>query len=196
MKDADLDALLARGALSGPARDRILDDVLARVSPTPAQRRTKLLMFTVLPAAAAFIAVIGGVSKLSGAKHADEFQARGGVAAARVEAACTGGTMLACPQGSRLVFHASSEVGPGYLAAYAQPIHGGERIWYFSAESESPRVGSGAVDRAVMLGAEHGAGRYKINVVVATRPLSRTEVLTGKASDIILSDSFDLVVSP
>jgi hypothetical protein len=198
MKDSDLDALLARGALSGSARERVLDGVLGRVSPSQPNRAVRFAAAIVVPAAAAVAVGIGGVRWLAKPEPSDStFEARGSVSRrVRVDAVCTGGPMAACPRGSRLVFHGWPDMRPSYLSAFADPVGGGERIWYFSGENESPRLGSGAVDRAVVVGPEHTVGRYVIHVVVSTRPLSRAEALASSDAAVIGSEALDLGIAP
>jgi hypothetical protein len=198
MKDSDLDALLARGALSGAARERVLDGVLDRVSPSPLSRSVRFAAAVLLPAAAAVAIWLGGVRSLAkpGASNS-AFEARGSASrTVRVDAACSGGPMLSCPRGSHLVFHGWSDTQPGYLAAFADPVGGGERIWYFSVESESPRLGSGVGDRAVLVGPEHAVGRYVIHLIVSTRPLSRAEAAASSDPAVIGSETLDLGIVP
>jgi hypothetical protein len=193
VNDGELDALLARGGLSGAARERVLENVLDRVSPEKRSVR-RLAVAIALPAAAAmalFVAGSGTLGKWRGQDAA--FGARGGKSASvRVDAVCTGGPMEACPRGSRLIFHASPDTRPGYLAAYADPVGGGERIWYFSADGESPHLGADSVDRAVVVGAEHVAARYKVHLLVGTRPLTRPEALVGSDPAVIGADTIEL----
>ncbi|HEV3190385.1 MAG TPA: hypothetical protein VGY54_07800 [Polyangiaceae bacterium] len=198
MKDADLDALLARGALSGPTRERVLGGVLDRVSPSQRGKSIKTAVAILFPAAAAVAIWFGGVRPLAkpGASSS-AFEARGSASrTVRVDAACSGGPMLSCPRGSRLVFRGWPDTPPSYLAAFADPVGGGERIWYFSVESESPRLGAAAVDRAVLIGPEHAVGRYVIHVIVSTRPISRTQAAASSDPAVIGSETLDLGIVP
>jgi len=198
MKDSELDALLARGALSGPTRERVLEGVLDRVSRSQRNRSARVAAAILLPAAAAIAVWFGGVRSLTkpGASSS-AFEARGAAAqTVRVDAACSGGPMLACPRGSHVVFHGWPDTRPSYLAAFADPVRDGERVWYFSFESESPRLGPGAVDRAVLIGPEHAVGRYVIHVVVSTRPLSRAEAVASSDAAVIGSETLDLGIVP
>ncbi len=203
MNDAELDALLARGALSGPTRERVLGGVLERVARERARPGAKLAALLMLPAAAAAALWIVGAQWASHPKPADlGFHVRGSSpGAVRVDAVCTGGTLAACPRGSRLVFHGSPSDGPRYLAAFADPIGGdavnnAERIWYFSAEGETPKLGPSAVERSVVIGPEHVAGRYAIHVLVSTRPLPRAEAVRSEGEDIVGRESIELGVVP
>jgi len=198
MKDSDLDALLAHGTLSGQTRERVLDGVLDRVSPSR-QRRSAMVAAAILFQAAAAVAVwFGGARALTkpGASSS-AFEARGSASrTVGVDAVCSGGPMAACPRGSLLVFHGWPDTRPSYLAAFADPMGGGQRVWYFSIENESPRLGPGAVDQAVLVGPEHAVGRYVIHVVVSTRPLSRTEAVTSSDEAVIGSEKLDLGIVP
>jgi len=200
MIDSDLDNLLARGRLSGAERERVLANVLDQTSPRFSARsraaRSGAIALGGLAAAAALALFVHGKSNIIKGDRADgSFAARGAATdGVRVEAACTGGPLAACPSGSRLVFHGWPSAQPAYLAAFADPVGGGERIWYFSAEGQSPRLGDGAVDREVVIGAEHVAARYLVHVVVGVRPLSRGEALVAKGPAILDAETIDLGV--
>jgi hypothetical protein len=201
MRDSELDALLARGRLSGPTRDRVLNGVLEKVQPAAPRRRVRSTALLVLPAAAAIALLVGGgrlASTLSGRRDASgTFNAKGAASdAVHVDAACTGGPMLACPRGSRLVFRVQAGDRSGFLTAYAAPAGGGERIWYFSAESESPFVQSGVLERAVVIGPEHAADRYVIHALVTARSLTRAEALRAQPRSLLGDDSQELSLLP
>ena len=89
----------------------------------------------------------------------------------------------------------------GYVSAYAEPVGGGERVWYFSAEHSAPAIAASGgatapLDAAVQIGPEHRPGRYFVHLVVAARPLSRSETLQPPAGDALASETFPLVVAP
>ncbi len=70
----------------------------------------------------------------------------------------------------------------GYVSAWAEPAGGGERIWYFSADTSSPLVDAvstspAVATRAVKLGPEHAAGAYVVEVRVTAKPIARDELL-------------------
>jgi len=100
-----------------------------------------------------------------------------------VEVACLGAQLAACPRGATLLFAARTGAPAGYLAAWAEPATGGQRIWYFSADEETPRVdaaiaGTRPLSRGVRIGPEHAPGRYRVHVVLSAQPLSKA-ALTG-----------------
>jgi ferric-dicitrate binding protein FerR (iron transport regulator) len=197
--DEDLDALLGGGRLTGPAQDRIFDAAAAAVAREPrprARRRLWTIALTMAGAAAALVVVPRIVMR--GA----ELRSKGDETPAgpQLGVACIGGTLAACPRGATLMFGASGAPGTGYLAAYAEPVTPGlERIWYFSAEGESPRltVGDGTVvaQRAVRVGPEHAPGRYRIHLVLGRAPASQAAVLSGGPPDAIASREIDLRVT-
>jgi hypothetical protein len=106
-----------------------------------------------------------------------------------LEVRCDDGTLTACPSSSKLVFIVSGERTSGFLSAYAEPLDaGGELVWYFSREAQSPRLvgvsdGTRVFDRAVKLSGSHRPGRYRIHAFLAPRPLSRAEMLTSFQMD-------------
>jgi hypothetical protein len=105
--------------------------------------------------------------------------------------------LSACPVGSRLLF-AVEGAGTGYLAAYADPARGGERIWYFSRDSQSPALapvaGTQVAPKAILLGTEHPPGDYLVQVLVTSEPLSRAQLARSPAT--IARRQFSLRVVP
>jgi hypothetical protein len=186
--DTEIDALLARGRLAGPARDEILGRVLEKVraqEPRTESWPRRVVLGLVGLAAVATAAVV-----VPARLHAPEtFRAKGasgdGIA---LDLGCEGGSLDACPVGSTLIFGVNGETD-GFLAAYAEPRGGGERIWYFSSEGEAPRVhaegGTTAVRRAVRVGDEHQPGEYVVHVVLSRAPLARAALLSGSAADLL-----------
>jgi hypothetical protein len=199
MKASELDTLLSRGGLSGATRERILERVLAQTHPTRLGRRATIAASILVPAAACALLFASGMhgNGQVGGYDTLSLRARGGPSSAvRVEVECTGGALLACPRGSRLVFRAWPGDRPGYLVAFADPSGGGERIWYFSSDSTSPRLGNGWVERAVRIGDEHRSERYDIHVLIAARPLSRAEAASPNPPSLIGSETFAVRLTP
>ena len=191
----DLDSLLSHGRLSGAQRERVLDAVLDRVAPAP--RR-----WTPWVAAAAILCAVGGTSYLAAVhSHQHEFAARGaGTSGTRVEVVCLGGSLDACPRGSHLAFRVAGPKG-GYLTAYAVPEGGGERIWYFSGDDESPIVtpsttSTEPMDRVVVVGDEHGAGGFTLHISISERPLARAAALEVAPGNVISTQTLHLRVVP
>jgi hypothetical protein len=172
MTDRRLDELLSEGRLSGPTRDRILEAALTEIQaekPRPAWRRIlawALPLSTAMAAVALFVAL-----------RPSEFRARGG-AGPVLELGCRDGALTACPAGSTLLFRAGGAVEGGFLAAWAEPAGGGERVWYFPAEggespSLVPRADLQTLPRGIRIGAEQPPGRYRVHLVLSRRPLDR-----------------------
>ncbi len=196
--DGRLDEWLAPDRLSGREREEVLDRVLDRVAPKRAHRFGRWV-FGPLTLAAGVVAVVGvAVSR----RHAGEFVPRGAAGAgAHVEVVCAGARLDGCPHGSHLLFAASGGGQRGYLAAYAEPAGGGERIWYFSSEHETPEIApestpSVPTERAVIVGSEHVAGAYSLHVVVGSHPLSRAQALGLEPGAIVTSEVVRLTVLP
>jgi hypothetical protein len=98
------------------------------------------------------------------------------------------------------MFGASGAPASGALSAYAEPLDPGlERIWYFSAEGESPRLtvggGTGVAARAARIGPEHVPGHYRIHVFLTAAPAAQTALLAGAPHDAIASRELDLRVT-
>jgi hypothetical protein len=135
-------------------------------------------------------------------RRASEFASRSaGPSGAHVELTCSKGALRACPRGSRLLFTVSGSSRPAYLAVYAEPVAGGERIWYFSSEQGAPAVAGGGepgspIDRAIAIGPEHAVGSYAVHILLGTTPLSRAEALHPDASSLLDDETLELRIVP
>ena len=198
--DEQLDALLSQGRLSGPERDRILNTVLERsAAPKPARWSRWLLggSMALVAAGAAGVLLIPRLQR-----DDPGFAARGNAptgADIQVELGCVEGSLERCPAGGTLLFAVRGEQARGFLGAYARPVDGGETIWYFSAEAESPAVVSRgpalqALSRGIRLGPEHRPGRYQVVVVLAEASPGRQALLAPDGPGQLARRSFDLTV--
>jgi hypothetical protein len=101
-----------------------------------------------------------------------------------------------------LLFAVRGEQARGFLGAYARPAGGGETIWYFSAEGESPAVAAQgpelqALSRGIRLGPEHQPGRYQVVVVLAESAPGKQALQAAGGPGELTRRTFDLtVVSP
>src|SRR5205814_3725008 len=113
------------------------------------------------------------------------FRAKGAAGGGPVlDVGCAPAPLTACPAGSTLVFSVLGASGPGYLQAWAEPSGGGgDRIWYFSADTQAPPVPTGTGTQparsGIRVGDEHRPGSYLIHVVFSTAPLPRATLLAG-----------------
>jgi hypothetical protein len=209
--DDEVDALLAQGRFPGPTKDRVFEGALADAGVgRPASRWRKIRV----PALAGLSLAAGAAALmlfLPRSNRDDGFQVKGGSGVARLDVACVGtptDALGACPSGATLVFSVTGSSVDGYLAAYAEPRAGGERIWYFSAEGESPRVPAVAdpatggeaavVSKAIRIGPEHQPGDYRVRLFVTRTPLPRQRLLaSADAADLLATREADLrVISP
>jgi hypothetical protein len=199
--DEEIDTLLSEGRLSGPTKDRVFEGALrdAGIGDGGAPRaraswRTRLAVTTGLTLATGVAAMIL-VPRIS--RQDDAFRVKGAAAALELDVACVGaagaGSLGACPQGATLVFSIRGDrpLG-GYLAGYADPGSGGERIWYFSADGDTPALPASVRDatlpfsKAIRIGPEHAPGEYRVSLFVTRAPLTKTALLSGThAADII-----------
>jgi hypothetical protein len=190
----ELDMMLAGGRLGGPAKDRIFEAVAGQVAPRkrPFNLRALLAAGLVVSGAAAALVLLPRPRE-------DGFHTKGaGGDAPTLELSCAGGTMAACPVGARLLF-AVEGADRGFLAAWADPAGGGERIWYFSRDGQAPvltrAAGTQVAPKAILLGSEHRPGDYVVHVLVTSEALSRTQL--GDDTPAIARRDFPLrVVSP
>jgi hypothetical protein len=193
---AELDLLLSRGRLKGPAAERVRERVLDAAA--PGRRPLWRPLRVALPTAVTFAAVAVGliVPRLEHGQRSKGGPGSGVVA----ELACAGGRVDHCPPGARLTI-ALSGVGDRGLqvGAFAEPEGGGERIWYFSAEDGAAALPdnpgpTALASRSIVVGPEHHPGRYRVHVVLSTRPLRRSEILDPAAADVVYRTVLSLAV--
>jgi hypothetical protein len=174
--DRHIDALLARGGLAGSEDDRILEAVLSRHARRSWRRRWFALGTGLSFAAAAAVVLVMGPFRAGREGFAPRGADLEGLA---VEVACLGNSLAACPRGATLLFALRGGSPGGYLAAWAEPVRpGGERVWYFSADQETPLLQASptsaqALSRGVRIGPEHAVGDYRVHVLLSDQPLSR-----------------------
>jgi hypothetical protein len=197
-----LDSLLGRGGIGASRRDAILDKVLARVkSEAPPRFRWRWPLAGLASLAAATAALLLLLPRFS-PSSSSLFRAKG--AATKLAAApsttieCLGGTLGACPIGSLLVVRVSG--ARGYVSAWAIPAGGGERIWYFSADTFSPlldatSVTSAVATRAVKIGPEHVPGAYIVQLRLTEQPMMRADLLHAPASSALVAEEIVLTIS-
>jgi hypothetical protein len=189
-EDRRLDFLLAQGRLPGPEKERIKDRLLA----TRGRGRRAWLMGLL----AGGLAV--GVGALLLMPRMDGFSVKGGGGQAQIEVECLGGESDRCPVGATLLFVVSGAPRLAFLSAYAEPAAGGERIWYYSAQEDSPAVTPDKtvpLRRGIRIGPEHRPGSYRLHLILSERPLRREEALAGRSRAILAARTLPLtVVSP
>jgi len=209
--DDEIDALLSEGRFPGPTKDRVFEGALrdAGVGDGRAPRarpswRSRLAITAGLSLAAGVAALVL-VPRAS--RQDDPFRAKGTGAAFEMDVACVGkhaASLAACPQGATLVFSiAPGGSGPGYLAGYADPTGGGERIWYFSADGETPAIptaSAGATapfSRAIRIGPEHAPGAYRVSLFMTRAPVGKAALAPGAGpADVIATHEVTLQVVP
>ncbi len=200
----ELDSLLGRGSVGATRRDAILAGVLAH---TAIRRRAQSRwrwpfagLATVAAAAAGLFLLAPRLSSPLPSPPQGGFRAKGGATPAGPSLAmeCFGASLSACPTGSRLIFSGTGV--RGFLSAWAEPVGGGERIWYFAADTVSPAIDPDAGEpalatRAVKVGPEHAAGSYRIEVRLTERPMARTELLQLSDNAGLAREQFSLTVT-
>ena len=123
-----LDRLLARGRLAGSARERILEGALREVgAAAPWYTRRFVLWSASVPALAGGALVVA----LTMRRGPAEMRAKGSASGATVSLECTRGADDVCSRQGVLLFRVEALAGRAYIAAYAQPLGGGERTWFF-----------------------------------------------------------------
>src|SRR5215471_8729373 len=157
--DQQLDQLLARGSVGGPAYDRIFEHVVEAVTE---RRRVRAIARVLVPVTA--LASVLSALALLGRGPSEPFRSKGhDLDSPVIEIGCARGARPVCHAGDTLMFQVDSSVVSGYLAAYAERVGNSDRharIWYFPTEGEeSPLVSAGPIpvvlERGIRIGAEH-----------------------------------------
>jgi hypothetical protein len=197
--DDELDLLLAGGRLRGPAAERLRARVLDQSAAAPPRRRgARLAISAVLVLGAAAVLPLMVAQREPGPPSGTRAKGAGDSAATATpliaEVACTGAASAArlgtCPTGSRVSIAISGAPTGGYVGAYAEPVAGGPRIWYFSSEDGPAALSESEgetrlASRSIVLGSEQPPGRYRVHVVLSSRPLGREEILDRGAAGAI-----------
>lgn len=182
MDDKDLDYLLSRGRLSGPEKERVLDNVL-RATAEPIGWRRVVRAATHKPlgwlAVATMLAagVIVPATWVLRQERPSGLRARGpDSAVALFEVGCVGG----CAVGDILVIQVQGLSEPAVLAAWAEGPQG-QRIWYFPADDgEAPLLEATqepvVVQRGIRLGPEHQPGRWRVQLLATRSRLDRDQI--------------------
>jgi hypothetical protein len=190
--DQELDYLLSGSHLSGAERERILNTVLKRTRRgSPRRIWSALLLGGALTATAS----LAGLLLLPRSSHRESsgFTAKGSAAGAgsgpEIDVVCLGASLSSCPTGSTLMFVVRPAARDAFLAAWAQAESDGSRIWYFSADHESPQIRASEgktepLSRGIRLGPEHRPGVYRIEIAVSSRPLSEPELIAPSEGDV------------
>jgi hypothetical protein len=200
-EDARLDQLLGGGSLGGPHYDEILQRVLHRTEVAdvrPARRAKAWFAYgTALASAVAASFVLFGPAR-------EHFASKGSANqdAHALGVGCTpsGGP---CRAGETLMFTVNAALTSGHLGAYAERVddRSQERIWYFPTETGAapfvaPGSGTVVLSEGIEIGREHRPGRYRVTVLISSRPLDRSQI-DGAGRDVIASRStFEVDVLP
>jgi hypothetical protein len=171
-KSDEIDHLLARGRMGGPAREEVLARVLDAQAPALApwwRRAFAQYWAPVLAAAAILLFAIRPKD--------DRFTPKGAPSAGpALSVLCVD----ACRPGSTLAFQVEDARAAAYLTAWAEPVAGGERVWYLEG-TRAPvdaLAGMQTLKQAVRLGPSQPPGAYRVHLVLSAAPLSR-EVALG-----------------
>jgi hypothetical protein len=188
-REEKLQALLSGARLSGPARDRVLSNVLGGTAKKP--RR-----WMWAGAATAGLAMAAVVLLL--VFPPDGFRSRGS-STPIVEVGCVDGTLASCPRGSALLFRVSGAKNGGFLSAWTEPSAGGERIWYFpTSATANPAVAptreTQTLPVGVRIGPEQQPGAWTVHLVLSKQPLSHEQVLALPAAERLGEAHIKLVV--
>lgn len=190
-----MDRLLARGKLSGPEADAILERILETLDREKKPSKLRALPYwagAALAAAAAVLLFINVPHDPGGEMITES----GDLSGLRVS--CEDGELTACPGSAKLVFEVTGKKASGFLSAYAEPIgHEGERVFYYSKEDGSAKLQG---DSAVRPRRLTKPGRYRVHAMIAERPLTREELVRAAsgldgARDLRVKAQIEIVVT-
>ena len=189
------DFLLSQGNLSGEQREQVLARVLETVGAEAPARRWRR-WWAAAPAAVALAAVALWV----GPRLGDGGLRARGVATPILRVDCEPGGLGACQLGGTLLFAVEGAPRSARIAAWAEPVGGGERVWYFSGEGESPAVSDQTPDRilrrGIRLGPEHRPGAYRLTVLLTAAPMPRSALLESSGEGALAVRRETLTVVP
>jgi hypothetical protein len=191
-RQKELDALLARGGLSGRAFERILDGAFDAAVREQRVRSRFWRIGWLVPIAAAVAAVFLLLPKR--AAHDERFASKGQIGSVvkpELELVCgeQAGANVRCRESDRLYFSAADVRGSWFLSAYAEPEGKGERVWFFP-NSREPSVllhadsGEHAVGRSAVILSGIPRGKYKVIMLLSVQPLAREQVLKAETSQV------------
>jgi hypothetical protein len=165
--------LAGRNRLSRPEKEQILERVLAEVAPR--RRRRWWLVAAPAVAAAALLVLVLGPWR---GREQPDFGTRGAGSARGVfEPSCA----RDCIAGDKILFDLHGTTGYRYFAAFSRRADG-TVLWYFPTSDDavgidlSQHLGSGVLDRGIVIGGEHAPGTYRVFGVFSHEPLSRAQI--------------------
>lgn len=170
-KDSELDRLLAKGRLSRPEKERILQEVLSSAAPARSVKRRPWMFAGAFGFAVALVAAVVVWPK---APAPSEFRSKSaGALGPSVRAGCPSG----CSRGAKLLFETERLDAPLHLAAFSIAPDGA-RIWYFPAAGQlAPKVEPGRAravfPKAARIGPEHKPGVYTVHLMLLSKPLTQ-----------------------
>jgi hypothetical protein len=196
--DDELDYLLSRGNLGGSQRQRILKAAVAASREGFWARWRGRLTWSAggLTLAAGAAALLLLVRRPGG--DAGAFRIKGSGDAPLITVVCLGGSLTACPSGSKVAFalEGGRDKG-GYLTAYADPVKPGERIWYLTNEAVGAPAGDAwarVLSNAAIVGDGQPPGVYRVHAILSRRAVAREAVASLPPAETVARTDLDLVV--
>jgi hypothetical protein len=105
-----------------------------------------------------------------------------------------------CRTEDLILFRVEAIPRQGFLAAYAEPASGGERIWFFpEADGSAPVAAAGEEPqmlRQAVPARSLPPGRYRVHILITRRPVSKAEILSDLGPDAITARTMSLEVVP
>jgi hypothetical protein len=185
-RQSELDWMLARGRLSGPALERVLERAVSKAHPA---RRIVRQLSWFAPALAAGVALF--VFR-PWQRDAPAFRSKGAAGGSfHLELVCgdQSGTDVRCARSESLYFStAGGSDDARFVSAYADPEGSGERVWFFPTSSDPSIALDVGPDRHLLRRGVRlegvPAGRYRVHFAISDHPLERAEALQAPASQV------------
>jgi hypothetical protein len=191
-----LDRLLARGHLAGSARERILEGALREAGAAAPWYMRRWVWSVSVPALAGG-ALVAALTMRAGPAA---MRAKGSASGATVSLECTRGADDVCSRQGMLLFRVEPRPDRAYIAAYAQPLGGGERTWFFppARDANEPTIEPSPAPQILRQGVQLRSvpqGRYDVVVVLSPRPITREDAV-APAGDGLVALRLPLSVGP
>jgi hypothetical protein len=197
-RDDRLDGLLARGRLAGPVRERVLQAVLREGRATRPWYAHRLLAIASPAFAAAAVVAVALTLRPSGR----DMRSKGSASrsAPHVSLECTRGTGDVCSREGMLLFLVQGIRQRSYMAAFAVPRGGGERIWFFPSGpgSVEPLIEPDAAPQLLRQGVKLASvpeGTYEVRVVLGSRAISEDQAIAPADAGLTV-ETLSLSVAP
>jgi len=117
-----------------------------------------------------------------------------------IKSVCKDGPLSACPRDSRLLFRVNGLSGKFFLSAYLENAETHEQSWLAPSADDDPMIvqlhpGEQVLSRSVPLSILN-KGNFQVHALLTSEPVSRRDILAGKAVSTVADTSSLTVTRP